>query len=207
MAKIKLLVFPFNGNGLEALDCLSDQFEFVGFVDDTPEKQGLNRFGHQVYSRSIFDKLPDAKVLAVPGSPTSYKVRNDIISNLNLPVDRYTTIIHPKASVSALANIGYNSLIMSGVVITSNATIGNNVCVLPNTVIHHDCVIGNFTLVGSNVSIAGNTVVGNNCYIGSGTKIINNVSIGDYTLIGLGSNVIKSIESNSKVVGNPAKSI
>jgi acetyltransferase-like isoleucine patch superfamily enzyme len=62
-------------------------------------------------------------------------------------------------------------------------------------------------LLGSSVSIAGSTIVGNNCYIGSGTKIINNVSIGDHTLIGLGSNVIKSVEANSKVVGNPAKSI
>jgi sugar O-acyltransferase (sialic acid O-acetyltransferase NeuD family) len=207
MAKIKLLIFPYNGNGLEALDCLGDQFEFIGFIDDTPEKQGVTKYGHKVFSREILAELPEAKVLAVPGSPTSYKIRNEIISNLKLPVDRFTTIIHPKASVSALASVGHNSLIMAGVVITSNAIIGSHVCILPNSVIHHDCVIGNYTLLGSSVSIAGSTIVGNNCYIGSGTKIINNVSIGDHTLIGLGSNVIKSVEANSKVVGNPAKSI
>jgi hypothetical protein len=48
MAKIKLLIFPYNGNGLEALDCLGDQFEFIGFVDDTPEKQGVTKYGHKV---------------------------------------------------------------------------------------------------------------------------------------------------------------
>lgn len=207
MAKTKLLIFPYNGNGLEALDCLGDLFEFIGYVDDTPEKQGLNNYGHMVYSRNIFNELPEAKVLAVPGSPTSFKIRNEIILNLKLPAERFATIIHPKASVSSLANIGFNTLIMAGVVITSNASIGNHVCILPNTVIHHDCVIGNYTLIGSNVSIAGSTIVGSNCYIGSGTKIINNVSIGDHSLIGLGSNVIKSVEINSKVVGNPAKNI
>ena len=28
-----LLVFPFNGNGLEAIDCLGDAFHLVGFID------------------------------------------------------------------------------------------------------------------------------------------------------------------------------
>jgi hypothetical protein len=35
-----LLIFPCNGNGLKALDCLGDANELIGFVDDTPEKQG-----------------------------------------------------------------------------------------------------------------------------------------------------------------------
>ena len=38
-----LLIFPCNGNGLEALDCLGDAYRCVGFVDDTPEKQGDGR--------------------------------------------------------------------------------------------------------------------------------------------------------------------
>jgi hypothetical protein len=40
-----LLVFPHNGNGLDALDCLGDAYRFVGFADDTPEKQGTDSRG------------------------------------------------------------------------------------------------------------------------------------------------------------------
>ncbi|MFN8237987.1 MAG: acetyltransferase [Chitinophagales bacterium] len=203
----ELLIFPYNGNGLEALDCLGKNFSFIGFVDDTKEKQGTTPTGFSVMDRSAFEKHPNAKVLAVPGSPTSYTIRKQIIDSLGIPQSRFATVIHPRASVSENAQVGINCLIYAGVVITANARVGNHVCVLPNTVIHHDSSIGDYTLIGSNICIAGYTTVGNNCYIGSGSNIINNIQIGDNVLIGMGSNVIKNIENNTKVVGNPARII
>lgn len=200
-----LLIFPFNGNGLEALDCLGNAFNFIGFVDDTKEKQGVNSFGHNVFDRSAFDKFPDAKVLAVPGSPTSFKDRKNIIDGLELKEERYITVIHPNANISKTAQVGKNCLIYAGVVITSNAKIGNHVCILPNTVIHHDTKIGDYTLIGSNICVAGYTEVGVNCYLGSGSNIINNIKIGNGVLVSLGSNVVKDVLDNSKIAGNPAK--
>ncbi len=203
----KLLIFPFNGNGLEAVDCIQGQYEFIGFIDDTIEKQGKHEYGFEVFGREILIQFPDAKVLLVPGSPTSFTFRNKIISDLNVQSKNFATLIHPTASVSPFAKIGYNVLILAGAVITANSIIGNHVCVLPNTVIHHDSNIGDYTLIGSNVTVAGNSEIGKNCYVGSGTSIINGIEIGDNTLVGIGSNVIKSIKPNSKVVGNPAKNI
>jgi hypothetical protein len=40
-----LLIFPHNGNGLEALDCLGPAWRLAGFVDDAPAKQGRNPKG------------------------------------------------------------------------------------------------------------------------------------------------------------------
>ncbi|MGZ3932522.1 MAG: acetyltransferase, partial [Bacteroidia bacterium] len=164
----QLFIFPFNGNGLEALDCIGDQFEFLGFLDDTKEKQGTHAYGFSVYGRERLADYPHAKLLAVPGSPASYKVRDKIIAGLNSDSSRFATIIHPKASVSPLAKIGKNVLIMAGAVITSNAVIEDHVCILPNTVVHHDAIIKKYTLVGANVSIAGSVEIGESCYIGSG---------------------------------------
>lgn len=203
----KLFIFPYNGNGLEALDCIGDEYEFIGFIDDTKEKQGVQENDHNVFTRNILNEHKDAFILAVPGSSISFTKREEIINSLNIRQDKFATLIHPKASISPLSKIGFNTLIMAGVVITSNAIIGNHVCILPNTVIHHDCHINDFTLIGSNVVIAGNTTISKNCYIGSGTNIINNIKIGEKTLIGLGSNVIKSVSPNSKAIGNPAKVI
>lgn len=202
-----LLIFPYNGNGIEALDCLGNEFNFIGFVDDTKEKQGTNSSGHKVFDRTAFEKYPDAKVLAVPGSPASFKIRKDIIDSLKLKAERFATVIHPNASISKNAAIGKNCLIYAGVVITANARIGDHICILPNTVIHHDTKIGDYTLIGSNICIAGYTVIGNNCYIGSGSNIINNINIGNGVLIGMGSNVIKNVSENSKIAGNPAKAL
>jgi sugar O-acyltransferase (sialic acid O-acetyltransferase NeuD family) len=202
-----LLIFPYNGNGIEALDCLGAQYELVGFVDDTPEKQGQDRYGHGVFSRNALEQHANAHVLAVPGSAASYRSRREIIQRLGVSDRRFARVVHPTASVSSLAVIGYNVLIMAGVVITSNARIGNHVCILPNTVIHHDAVVGDWSLIGSNVTIAGNTMVGENCYVGSGSMLMNGLHIGDGALIGLGSNVIRNVAAGARVAGNPAREL
>lgn len=202
-----LLIFPCNGNGIEALDCLGDAYRCVGFVDDTPEKRGTDRYGHPVLDRSALIEIPGAHVLAVPGGPASYPARRAIIDGLQIDERRFARVVHPAARVSPHAVIGYNVLIMAGVVITSNAVIGNHVCVLPNSVIHHDVRIGAWTLVGSNVTIAGNTIVGDNCYIASGASLMNNLEIGEGSLVGLASNVIRNVTAGSRVVGNPARRI
>jgi sugar O-acyltransferase (sialic acid O-acetyltransferase NeuD family) len=200
-----LLIFPCNGNALEALDCLGGEWRLLGFIDDTPEKQASGAYGHRVMPRAALAASTAASVLAVPGSPTSYKVRRKIVEGLGVEPARFARVIHPAARVSPLAKIGHNVLIMAGAVVTSNAVIGNHVCVLPNTVIHHDVTIGDWTLIGSNVTVAGSVAIGENCYIGSGTSIMNGLRIGAGALIGLGSNVIRDVDAEARVVGNPAK--
>ena len=202
-----LLIFPCNGNGIEALDCLGEAFRCVGFIDDTPEKQGTRVHGIPVLTRAALHEFPDAQVLAVPGSPTSYPSRRRIVAGLGVAPERFARVVHPRATISPLASIGHNVLIMAGVVITSNAVVGNHVCVLPNTVIHHDAFVGDWSLVGSNVTIAGSAVVGTNCYIGSGSSIMNGVQVGDGALVGLGSNVIRPVPAGATVAGNPARQI
>lgn len=205
MLREKLLIFPYNGNGLEALDCIDpDKYEFVGFVDDDPRKTSES---YMIHSRSMLNENPTYKVLAVPGSSLSYMHRAEVISSLGLQVERFITVIHPKASIGKDVRIGYNCLIMAGVVLTSNALLANHICILPNSVIHHDVVVNDYTLVGSNVVVAGGVHIGTNCYIGSGTNVINGIQIGAFSLLGLGSNVIESVPANVKVAGNPAKQL
>jgi sugar O-acyltransferase (sialic acid O-acetyltransferase NeuD family) len=203
----ELLIFPCNGNGIEALDCLGRGFRMIGFVDDTADKQGTTVHGYPVYGREALARFPQARILAVPGGPVSFRQRAGIIGGLDADPGRFATVIHPAAVVSPLASIGRNVLIMAGVVITSNAVIGDHVCILPNTVIHHDASIGDWSLVGSNVTIAGSTRVGVNCYIGSGTSIMNGMQVGDGALAGIGSNVIRDVAPAATVVGNPARPI
>jgi sugar O-acyltransferase (sialic acid O-acetyltransferase NeuD family) len=200
-----LRIFPYNRNGLEALDCLGSRHRLIGFIDDTPEKQGIDRFGHPVLGRAALHQWPDAQVLAVPGSAASFRERRALIEGLGVAPQRFARVIHPAASVSPLATLGRNVLLMAGVVVTSNAVIGDHVCVLPNSVIHHDARIGAWSLIGANVTVAGNTRVGENCYIGSGTRLINGIEIGAGALIGLGSNVIRSVADGACVAGNPAR--
>ncbi len=220
----QLLIFPCGANGLEALDCLTDDTHFLGFIDDNKEKQVENNFNNKTLDFKVFDrdfykksykefleKYNNLKFLVCVGSPATFRERKTIIEDfckdLNIDKHQLATIIHPSAKISKYASIGSNCLIMAGVVITHNAKIGDNVIVLPNSVIHHDTEIGDFTCIGANVVIAGNVKISESCYIGSGATILQNIQIGTKTMVGLSAVVIRDIGENKTVVGNPAREI
>ena len=200
-----ILLFPHNGNALEAMDCLGDLWHCVGIVDDAIEAVGGDVNGTPVLDRSAFNRWPNAKILAVPGGPGSYRGRRALIESLDIRDERFAQVVHPTASISTRVKIGHNTLIQAGVVLTSNAIVGNHCCILPNTVVHHDSVIGDWTLVGANVTVCGSCRVGDNCYIGAASSLMNGLVIGDGAMIGFGSNVIRHVASESCVVGNPAR--
>jgi sugar O-acyltransferase (sialic acid O-acetyltransferase NeuD family) len=204
---LPLLIFPCNGNGLEAIDCLGDQFQCIGFVDDVYEKQEADQYGCWIYGRAALNEFREARVLAVPGSPTSFRSRKEVVNGLGVDTNRFARVIHRRASVASLAKVGYNVLVMAGVVITSNCVIGNHVCILPNTVIHHDVTIGDWSIIGSNVTISGGTTLEENCYIGSGSSIMNGLHLGTGAMLGLGSNLISNVPPGATAAGNPARSI
>jgi sugar O-acyltransferase (sialic acid O-acetyltransferase NeuD family) len=200
-----LLLFPCNGNALEALACLGDKWGLEAFLDDTPAKQAAGCAGYPVRGREALAQWPQAQVLAVPGGPHSYRERRALVESLRVPEERWASVVHPSASVSPLARIGRNVLLMAGVVVTANAVIGDHVCVLPNAVIHHDTVVGDWTLVGAGVTLAGHVQVGENCYLGSGTSVLQGVRIGDGALTGLGSTVIRHVPPGARVAGVPTR--
>lgn len=207
-----ILVYPFGGNSREAVSLIlkerNKDFKILGFIDDDKGKQGVEFCGIKVLGgRSVINKYPSAKILAVPGNPKDYLKRKKIIESLPIPEKRFVSFTHPSAVVALDARIGANTLIMPNVVIGASARVGSHCIILPNTVIGHDAVIGDYTCIGAGVIVSGSVAVGKCCYIGSASSIIDNVSIGDSSLIGLGANVISDVPNNVVAAGNPAKII
>lgn len=210
----KLILFPFGGNAREALmsvfaiNEMGSEWDLLGFIDDDRTRHGQECCGIKVLGgREILREIPDALVLAVPGSPENYSRRKEVIGGLGLDESRFATIIHPSVGIARDAAIGCNSIIMSNVVISCGVTIGSHCVILPNTVVSHDSIVGDYCCIGSNVSVSGSVHIGSNCYIGSGTKMREDIHIGAGTLIGLGSNVLADIPAGVIAVGSPAKII
>ena len=202
-----LLIFPFNGNAKEALDCVSGKYRVIAFIDDQQSKHGSYQ-GIPVGGREWLDKLNHgAKLLAVPGSVNSHQKLDQIIDSLGVKDEHWAQVIHPAAQVSKYAEIGNNVLIMAGTVVTSEAKIGNHCCILPNCVIHHDSVLEDHCTLAAGCLIAGHVRIGSKSYLGIGSRIRDNVSLGKECLVGMGSNVLTSFPDGSVLVGNPAKNI
>jgi len=207
-----LILFPFSGNAreavsvVEAINSIEPTWNLLGFVDDSVEVQGRDYCGYRVLGdREMLRKHASARVLAVPGRPENFRARDRIIDSLGLPPEHFVTLVHPRASVGFQCRLGFNTLLMAGVVLTAGVSVGNHCVILPNTVIAHESVIGDYCLLGSNISVSGGVKIEPKCYIGTGSSIIQEVTIGSETLVGIGSVVIRPVAPGSKVAGSPAK--
>ena len=210
----KLIIFPFGGNGREsllsilAINAKKKKWDVLGFVDDNKANWGKICCGIKVLGgRDVIKKIPDSKILAVPGNPHNFLERKTIIDGLGIENSRFATIIHPSAVISPDSEIGYNVTIMANCFVGCNVKIGNHSVFLPNTVISHDSKIGDYCCVGSNTSISGYVTIGPGTYVGSGTNVRNNISIGARCLVGLGANIISDFKDGVVIAGNPAKTI
>jgi dolichol-phosphate mannosyltransferase len=207
-----LILFPFNGNAKEAVNIILDlnssekKWNLLGFIDDNSSIWGKQFLDYPVLGgRERLKEHQSAKVLAVVGRFANHLQRKEIIDSLSLQPEQFATIIHPSANIAQDTHIGYNCLIMAGVITTANVYIGNHCIILPNTVVSHDVHIEPYCLIGSGVAISGGVRINASSYIGAGSRLIENIQIGEGAATGIGSVVLKSIPPYTIVVGHPAQ--
>lgn len=85
----------------------------------------------------------------------------------------------------------------------ASVTIGNNVTIIGACILAHDAS----TKKALGYTKVGRVHIGNNVFIGYGLVILPETFIGDNVIIGAGSIVRGKVDSNSVVVGNPAKKV
>lgn len=214
MAIKKIIIFGAGGNCIDILDAIIEinrnfeTYEVLGFVDDNSELWGKDIFGVTVLgSLNSASDYDEAFFVNGIGSPSNFWKKKEIIDNANIPIERFESIYHPSASVSNFATVGRGVVLLKNVSISSDLTIGNHVMVLPNSVINHDDRIDDYVSIASSVSIAGNVHLENHCYIGGGSSIRGNLTVHQNALVGMGSVVTRDVETNTVVVGNPARVI
>ena len=107
--------------------------------------------------------------------------------------------------------IGDNNIISELVTIQrpkdkdKSTIIGSNNIIMAHSHIGHDAVIGDNCEISTHSIIGGYVIIGDNSKIKLNVTIRNRKTIGDNCIIGMGSVVVKDVESNTTVVGNPAK--
>jgi sugar O-acyltransferase (sialic acid O-acetyltransferase NeuD family) len=211
----KVVILGTGGNCLDILDAIiqvnarsaKPRYQCVGFLDDDTATHaraihGVSVLGALTMAATLQD---DVRFVNGIGSPRNFWRKDEIIARTGVAEDRYVTIVHPSAQVSAFAKIGAGTVLLQNAVVASNALVGKHVMVLPCSVVSHDCRIGEYTTIAGGVCISANVITGRACYIGAGALIRGDVTLGDGVLCGMGSNVLNDVPSNSVVVGNPAR--
>jgi len=186
----------------------NSNIEFLGFAfDDESFGTEINGFPVLAKTDEVYEKYKDqndVKFIFQLYRPDLLKERIKLKNSLGIPNERYCTFIHPSVMISRSATIGTGTVIMANTVVNPNAVIGEFCTIQSNITIGHDSKMGDYNFIATQ-STVGNIVMGSRNFMGINSSTNNFITIGDDCFIAMGSNVIKAVDSESKVMGNPAK--
>ena len=180
--------------------------EALGFLDDDPLLQGKTLARTEVLG--TLDLLPNMAgvgVVVTVANPRDPTVRNRVVERLNLPPERYRTLIHPMTTVGPDVEVGAGTVIHAGSVFTQDIRIGRHVAFMPNVVLTHDNRVGDFVTFGAGAKLAGAVVVEDSAYIGSGAMVRETCRIGAGAVVGMGSVVLDDVPAGETWAGVPAR--
>lgn len=187
---------------------LSNEFELVGFLDDTKKKDeivaskpvlgGIAELD-ALYEENVFDEI----LIAIGYKHLDFKEKLFAeIKNKKIPFARF---IHDSVIYDESLTIGEGSFILPGVILDKDVQLGN--CVLLNTgvVIAHDSKVGDFCFFGPAVSLAGFINVAAKSFLGINTTIIDNIEISSAIQTGASATIVKNISKPGLYLGTPAQ--
>lgn len=208
----KLVLVGAGGFGRETADAVhamntcGASWQLLGYLDDNPVLQGTFINDTPVLGGiSEVKNLPDTSFVVCTGRPDNYVSRPGIVDRLGLSADRYATIVHPTAAVSASSRIGPGSVLLANVVLTAAVIIGSHVAVMPHVALTHDDVIGDFATIASGVLLGGHVRIGKGAYLGAGALIREGLNVGKRAMIGMGSVVLDDVPEEEVWIGAPAR--
>ena len=213
---MKIIIIGGYGNGtviaqiIEDINVEQKTWEILGFLNDF-EKEPINGYPilgkveHDVIKKYL--QMDDVYFFyALISTKLNYKFLPKL-HNLKIPLERFATLIHPKAVIASSALIGFGVSIMAFSIVGPNAKVGNFIQVFGHATVGHNCIVEDYAYVTSNSIIGAHVHLKQGAFLGVNSTTLDRVVIGEWSLVGQHSNVIRDVPDYSKVVGNPARVI
>lgn len=207
----EIVIIGGRGNGTVIASAIEDcaqngqDISVVGFLNDH-EKQvnGYPVLG-SVQSSDWRSLSTNFKFIFSLSNIKMARDRHRILEEMEIPINRFSTIVHPTAVVASNAQLGRGVAIMPHVVVGPNVIIGNHSLLYAQSFVGHDTVLDEMVFVANNASIGGRIKIGTGAHIGSNSSTVERLNIGRFSIVGLGSVVLQDVKENNTVVGNPAR--
>jgi hypothetical protein len=114
-------------------------------------------------------------------------------------------VVHPRAVVSAGAEVGPGCVILANAFVSTGAVLGAHVHVNYNATIGHDTVAGDYVTVLPGANVAGTVTLGPGVTVGSNACVLQGLRIGSGATVGAGAVVTRDQPDGAVVVGVPAR--
>jgi len=182
--------------------------EFLGYaIDDESLGDSINGYPVLCKINELKEKYnyPDVGFIFALFKPDKMKERKALLRSYGIDAIRFTTFVHPLATLARNVTLGMGSVILSHSTLHTQVKIGNFTIINSNVVVEHNTVIGDSNFISASVCIGSHITIGCGTFIGLNSTLRENVRIGDYAFVGMGSNVINDVGPGKVVYGNPAK--
>lgn len=184
-----------------------NQWNFLGFIDETLEKQGT--FVNNTPVLGGFDWLANNRCGNVWGVCAVGNPRDKfgLVQKAKECGLNFANLIHPGVARNDFIEMGVGNIICWGTFLSVNIKIGSFVTINPGCGIGHDTVIEDFATLYWDVTLSGNVLIHEGCEIGSKGAVIPKKSVGCWSILGAGAIAVKDIPERCTAVGVPAKPI
>lgn len=191
------------------LQALKASNNFKGFIDIDPSKS-IMKIGSSnlsVISQTEFLEtvIPcdEVELYIGVGNPQVIDKISKLFSSYNFP-----NLIHPSVIYdSILVKLGKGNIITAGCILPANISIGSFNIFNLSTTLAHDIVIGNCNVFNPAVNVSGEVIIGSSNLFGVNATVLQNLTICDDNVIGASALLTKNINSNTTMIGIPARNV
>lgn len=148
--------------------------------------------------------FPPARYRAVVaiGDCAARRMTADKLSALGYQMD---TLVHPRACISAVADVGQGTVVCANAVVNPRARVAQGCIINTNATVEHDCNIGAFCHISPGAVLAGGVTLGAQSWIGANATVRETCTIGAHVVVGAGSFVNSDLAADATYFGSPAR--
>jgi acetyltransferase EpsM len=209
----KIVIIGGRGNGTVIASTIEDckeagqNIECLGFLNDNEREINGYPVVGPIRGFDLGKIDPDIKFIFAMSNVKQSRDRYEMLQSMNIPKHRYATIVHPTATVSKSAKLGYGAVIMPQCIVSPDVVVGDHSQLYGQSFVGHDSSLEEMVFIANNASVGGRVLVKTGAHIGSNSSLRERITIGEYSVVGLGAVVLKDVPEGQIFAGNPAKQL